>query len=204
MSALHVAVQNMFICQAHQASIQVAKENVAPQVSHRGPLGCQRQPTEKVATLRAEEVAAMERREAAKAQKLQHAHQAIENSDDEGDGTDRSQSDDVDAPTTFTTQTIASKSVILKNKALAKHDCQLAAHAEAARKAEDLAECDRQCAVQAHTAHEAKYLAECDRQRAVQAHAARKAKYLAKRDHQLVAHAQAARKAEDTSDESVR
>ncbi|KAF8227494.1 hypothetical protein L208DRAFT_1379715 [Tricholoma matsutake] len=189
---------------AHQASIQAAKENVAPQVSHRGPSGRQRQPTEKIATLCAEEVAAMERHEAAKAWKLQRARRAIENSDDEGDGTDRSQSDDVDAPTTFTTQTIASKSVILKNKALAKCDRQLAAHAEAAREAEDLAERDRQCAVQAHAAHEAEYLAECDHQRAVQAHAAREAKYLAKRDHQLAAHAQAACKAEDTSDESVR
>ena len=45
--------------------------------------------------------------------------------------------------------------MILKNKALTKCDRQLAAHAEAAHKAEDLAEHDGQCAVQAHAAHEA-------------------------------------------------
>jgi hypothetical protein len=42
----------------------------------------------------------MEWCEAAKARKLQCAHQALENSDDKGDSTDRYQSDDVDAPTT--------------------------------------------------------------------------------------------------------
>jgi hypothetical protein len=45
-------------------------------------------------------VATTEWHEAAKAWKLQCACQAFENSDDKGDGTDRYQSDDVDAPTT--------------------------------------------------------------------------------------------------------